>query len=319
LYSLPEYSSTSDSSYSSSSTISDQLGSGWRKYEGSYVVPDGQTTTRFLMESTSGALGNYVDDINFSTHIACPFTKTVKRNNSISVDVFSSTNLSTTEQSKGLDSAYIASTPTQTGLSGTISFTSGSRSFSYTAPNSSGTSVIKFKVTNSYGDTSTAYATINVVDDLSQVAPTVIPVDPRATFIDLPGVDIVGESSLNAFVCYRQSQSDGSDLASGHNLSIQVRTPGSAIVPQNSTTSELSIGGSHSVVENASSTVRITKSGGGRVLDANTSKYLRIRTSGDDDLSAGSCSNASAINQTTVVELRPVQLETTRRFNVTVD
>ena len=319
LYSLPEYSSTSDSSYSSSSTISDQLGSGWRKYEGSYVVPDGQTTTRFLMESTSGALGNFVDDITFSPHLACPFTKTVKRNNSISIDVFSSTNLSTTEQSKGLDSAYIASTPTQTGLSGTISFTSGSRSFSYTAPNSSGTSVIKFKITNSYGDTSTAYATINVVDDLSQVAPTVIPVDPRATFIDLPGVDVVGESSLNAFVCYRQSQSDGSDLASGHNLSIQVRTPGSAIVPQNSTTSELTIGGSHSVVENASSTVRITKSGGGRVLDANTSKYLRIRTSGDDDLSAGSCSNASAINQTTVVELRPVQLETTRRFNVTVD
>jgi len=320
LYAIPEYSTTSDSSYSVSSTISDQLGSGWRKYEGSYTVPAGQTTTRFQFEATSGtSLGNYLDNISFTPHIACPFTKTVKRGNSVSINVFTDSNLTTTEQSKGLDTAYIASTPTQTGLSGTVGFTSGARSFSYTAPNSTGTSVIKFKITNSYGDTSSAYATINVVDDLSQVAPTVIPVDPRATFIDLPGVDVVGDSSLNAFVCYRQSQSDGTDLASGHTLSIEVRTPGSAIVPQNSTTSELSIGGTHSVVENASSTVRITKSGGGRVLDANTSKYLRIRTSGDDDLSAGSCSNATAINQTTVVELKPVQLETTRRFNVTVD
>ena len=320
LYSIPTYSASADSGYSASSTITDQLGSGWRRYEGSYNVPTGQTTTRFQFEATSlGSLGNYLDQISFTPHIACPFTKTIIRNSTVSVDVFSDSNLSTTEQSKGLSTAYIASTPSQTGLSGTINFTSSSRSFSYTAPNSTGTSVIKFKITNSYGDTSSAYATINVVDDLSQVAPTVIPVDPRATFIDLPGVDVVGDSSLNAFVCYRQSQSDGTDLASGHTLSIQVRTPGSAIVPQNSTTSELSIGGSHSVVEDASSTVRITKSGGGRVLDANTSKYLRIRTSGDGDLSAGSCSNATALNQTTVVELKPVQLETTRRFNVTVD
>jgi hypothetical protein len=90
-------------------------------------------------------------------------------------------------------------------------------------------------------------------------------------------------------------------------------------VPLNSTTSELSIGGSHSNVETASETVRVTKSGGGRLLDANTSKFLRIRTSGDGDLSTGSCSNATGLSQTTVVELKPVQLETTRRFDVTVD
>lgn len=298
------------------------LNDNWEQASTTYTVPDGQTSTRFLFlseASPSTSYGNLLDNIEFAPHIACPFTKTVVRNSSVSVNVFSDSKLSTIEQSKGLSTAYIAATPTQTGLSGTINFTSNSRSFSYTAPNSTGTSVIKFKITNSNGDTSSAYATMNVVDDLTQVAPTVVPVDPRATFVDLPTIDVVGDTSLSALVCYRQSQSDGTDLASGHTLSMQVRTPGSAIVPLNSTTSELSIGGSHSNVESASETVRVTKSGGGRLLDANTSKFLRIRTSGDGDLSSGSCSNATTLSQTTVVELKPVQIETTKRFNVTVD
>ena len=320
VYSAPTFSNTADASYTSTNSISGRLNNGWRKYEGNYVVPAGQTTTRFQFEATSGSsLGNYIDAISFTPHIACPFSKTIIKNKTYSIDVFESSNLSDSEKSKGLASAYIASTPTQTGLSGTISFTSSSRSFSYDSPNSTGTSTIKFKITNSFGDTSSAYATLNVVDDLTQVAPTVIPIDPRATFVDLPGIDVVGNANLNAIVCYRQVESNGSEMASGHSLSFEVKSIGSAIVPQNSTTSELSIGGTQATVESASQSVRVTNSGGGRLLNSIASKYIRIRTSGDDDLSAGSCSNGTGANQSDVIELRPVALETNRRLSVNVD
>lgn len=64
---------SADSGYTSSSTITSRLSSGWVEYQGSYTIPANQTTTRFSFESiTAGGLGNLLDDIVFTPLAACP-------------------------------------------------------------------------------------------------------------------------------------------------------------------------------------------------------------------------------------------------------
>lgn len=71
--STPPTSWSLDSSYSSNSTITSRLSSGWVEYQGSYTIPAGQTTTRFQFESvTAGATANLLDDIIFTPLAACP-------------------------------------------------------------------------------------------------------------------------------------------------------------------------------------------------------------------------------------------------------
>ena len=71
--STPPTSWSADSGYTSSSTITDRLSSGWVEYQGSYTIPANQTTTRFSFESiTPGSVANLLDDIIFTPLAACP-------------------------------------------------------------------------------------------------------------------------------------------------------------------------------------------------------------------------------------------------------
>ena len=71
--STPPTSWSADSGYTSSSTITDRLSSGWVEYQGSYTIPASQTTTRFSFESiTAGSVANLLDDIVFTPLAACP-------------------------------------------------------------------------------------------------------------------------------------------------------------------------------------------------------------------------------------------------------
>ena len=71
--STPPTSWSADSGYTSSSTITSRLSSGWREYQGSYTIPANQTTTRFSFESiTAGSVANLLDDIVFTPLAACP-------------------------------------------------------------------------------------------------------------------------------------------------------------------------------------------------------------------------------------------------------
>jgi hypothetical protein len=69
----PPTSWSTDSGYTSSSTITGRLSSGWVEYQGSYTIPANQTTTRFSFESnTPGSVANFLDDIVFTPLAACP-------------------------------------------------------------------------------------------------------------------------------------------------------------------------------------------------------------------------------------------------------
>ncbi|MFM1825703.1 MAG: hypothetical protein RLZZ37_338 [Actinomycetota bacterium] len=307
----------------SGTTIKSERSDGWYRVRGVYQVPSGQTTTRFAFSAISGlhsiGVGNLLDNISFTPNVACPFTKTIIKGRTATLNVFGDENLTDAEESLGATDSTIGSTISITSGSGSITRVNSDRSMQFTAPNSTGTSVVRFRITNTFGDTSDADATFNIVDDLTQTAPTIIPVDPRAPFVDLPQIDILGSSVSKALLCYRQSQSNGTDLSSGHSLVTTVRTTSSNTISNDASTSEVSINGTIANVETSSSSIRITNSNGGAVLDSNTSKYLRVRVSGDDDLSADNCTNGSSTDQSKVIELRPVVLETTRKIDINVD
>ncbi len=308
----------------SGSQITTERSDGWQRVRGVYQVPTGQTTTRFAFSGISGivsvTVGNLLDNISFTPNVACPFTKSIITGRTATINVFDDEALTDAEESIAGDDSTIANTISVISGSGTVTRANSNRSMQFTAPNSTGTSVVRFRVTNSFGDTADADATFNIVSDLSHVAPTVIPVDPRATQVDLPQVDVVGSTVSKAMVCYVQTDSSGNTLGTP-NINSQVRTPGSNTVSTTSATSaELSINGAIADVESASTSVRITSTTlNGRVLDTNTSKYIRIRTSGDDDVSTESCGNGTGASRQTVLELRPVQLETTRNLNVEIN
>lgn len=258
--------------------------------------------------------------ISESTNAACPFTKTIIAGRIATVNVFTDAILSASDRSRGGVGSFIASGISVRSGSGSVQRADSNRSLQFTAPNSSGTSIVRFSVTNSNNDTADADATFNIVTDLTHVAPTVIPVDPRATFVDLPQVDVVGNSVSKAMVCFVQTDSSGNTLGTP-NLNVQVRTAGNATLSTSAaTTSEVSINGSIADVESASISVRISNSTANTaVLNTNASQYIRVRTSGDDDVSSENCANGTGASRQQIIELRPVQLETTRRLGITVD
>jgi hypothetical protein len=237
----------------SGTTIKTERSDGWHRVRGAYRVPSGQTTTRFAFSAISGlhavTVGNLLDNISFTPNIACPFTKTIIKGRSATLNVFGDENLTDAEESLGATDSTIGSTISITSGSGSITRVNSNRSMQFTAPNSTGTSVVRFRITNTFGDTSDADATFNMVDDLTQTAPTIIPVDPRAQFVDLPQIDILGSSVSKALLCYRQSQSNGTDLSSGHSLATTVRTTSSNTISNDGSTSEVSINGTIANVE----------------------------------------------------------------------
>lgn len=258
--------------------------------------------------------------ISESTNAACPFTKTIIAGRTATINVFTDAILSASDRSRGGVGSFIASGISVRSGSGSVQRADSNRSLQFTAPNSSATSIVRFRVTNSNNDTADADATFNIVTDLTHVAPTVIPVDPRATFVDLPQVDVVGNSVSKAMVCFVQTDSSGNTLGTP-NLNVQVRTAGNATLSTSAaTTSEVSINGSIADVESASNSVRISNSTASTaVLNTNASKFIRVRTSGDDDVSSENCANGNEASRQQIIELRPVQLETTRRLDINVD
>ncbi|MFM1786722.1 MAG: hypothetical protein RL228_672 [Actinomycetota bacterium] len=71
--------------------------SGWSSWSGNYVVPSGQTTTRFLFISynpSSGGSGNLLDDVAFTPFLACPVTRNVTFGSTDSLNVVTQSGVS---------------------------------------------------------------------------------------------------------------------------------------------------------------------------------------------------------------------------------
>ena len=162
----------------------------------------------------------------------------------------------------------------------------------------------------------------------TRTMPTVVPVDPRATSVNLPS-DMAFSGPSNALMCINESDSSGNVLASpaASDLLFDVDTKGSS---DNATGSNAVRGDRSSAVQLQASTSNVTTrlngSGGLQAYlttgSLSASRYVRIRTIALSSATAtaadgAACGNfSSGASQT--IELRPYDLtQTVQRGTVT--
>ena len=109
--------------------------SSWGTWSGNYLVPDGQTTTRFLFVSfvpNSGGSGNLLDDVIFEPFLACPVERSVTFGTPDSLNVLTTDGV-TYGAGHSLSSTQNATNPS--GSVGTVSSSSSTITFT---PNTAG-------------------------------------------------------------------------------------------------------------------------------------------------------------------------------------
>ena len=159
-------------STSSVATISDgrgATGADWATYRGSYVVPAGQTITRFAFESVSSAIsttaGNFLDDISFAPLAACPLTRTAVAGTTVTINPFDTGAATFAYAPTG---STITSASITSG-SGSVSITNSNTRLSFTPPSSAGSTVINYVLSYSQdGVASTSEGEITVTTSIQR-------------------------------------------------------------------------------------------------------------------------------------------------------
>lgn len=159
----------STSSVATISTGRGATGTGWATYRGSYVVPAGQTTTRFAFESVSSAIsntaGNFLDDISFAPLAACPLTRTAVAGTAVTINPFDTGAATFAYAPTG---ATITSASVTSG-SGSVSITNSNTRLSFTPPSSAGSTVINYVLSYSQdGVASTSEGEITVTTSIQR-------------------------------------------------------------------------------------------------------------------------------------------------------
>lgn len=331
VYQTPTYANSFTDT--STTTIRTTLTQGWTEYRGTYVVPSGQTTTRFQFSATagSGSQGNLLDDIQFSPLIACPATLTVVAGRDVTIrpfDIDGSGNPlgNDTIDSYGWSDAFV--TETLTASSGSIGRTTvggvANRGISYTAPSTVGTQTISFQIANPQGDLSSSRYTINVIADSRTRAPGDIPLDPRTTAYNLQYPQVT-TTTASVIACVRQANSAG-EIISG-SLRFDVGTRGTtqsvidygseSVTVSNDISNTLNIRGPITAVNRALRGLWVTRNDTPARLSSRFYIHVSSIVTGLVLYSPTDC-NTSVANQMRVTILRPITLIQTRRYTTTL-
>jgi hypothetical protein len=282
----------------------------WRQWRGNYVVPAGQTTTRFLFISfdpASGSTGNLLDNIVFTPTIACPDTTSI-------ISGRSAVNFNVTTN----DFFPANSTVSVVSITGTGSATVSGTNLSLSS-SSPGSYSVRYRITNPDNDTSESTVNVTVLSESSPRLPDVLLVDPRLNVVDFPQASF--ENATNLLVCVQESDSGGTILGSP-TVSFDVATKG---------TEQTSGSGSATISGDRTSTLLIrhtrqnvldtfNSSGGLRAYlssgNFNSTRYVRVRTlpvaTSTSAVTVASCSDAAASASKTI-EIRPLELTKTLR------
>ena len=331
VYAAPTYGTTFTET--STTTIATSLTQGWTEYRGAYVVPTGQTTTRFRFEARagSGSQGNLLDDIQFSPLIACPATLTVVAGRDVTIrpfDIDSSGNPLGNDSidSYGWNDAFV--TETLTASSGTVGRASVSgvnnRAITYTAPATVGQQTISFQIANPQGDFSRSLYTINVVADSRTRSPGDIPMDPRTTNYNFMYPQVT-TATTRVLACVRQANSSGAIISGS--LRFDVGTRGTSqttinygsesVTVSNDISNTLNITGPITAVNRALGGLWVTRSDTPARLSSRFYIHVSSMVTGLVLYSPTDCNNA-VTNQIRVTTLRPITLTQTRRHIVTL-
>jgi hypothetical protein len=142
--------------------------------------------------------------------------------------------------------------------------------------------------------------------------PDVILVDPRATAVNIPSLEL--STSTNAMICFSQvSNSSGGTLSGSATIGVS-RTSNTTGVTENTGTNLWRYSGTRANVETQIESIRITGTGSNPVVSSG-SKWLRIHVT-SATAAASDCTDGQVDK---VVELRPLALEDDRSFSVDID
>lgn len=339
-YSVPgTYSSATGVSGTKGNTTTNNIEDGtgaWGLWKGSYVVPAGQNTTRFLIISyTPGSVnstsGNFIDDVAFSPLVACPATFSVVKGRSVNLNPFDLNNNSSqgivdAADSFGWNDATVSSA-NLSATAGTVERVSSNgvanRAIRYTAPTTTGLQTINFTITNPDGDTSTSRLTVNVIDDASVRNPNSLPVDPQATSYNLRSLN-VDAGPTTVLACVNSASNSSGTITSGvliFDVGNIGTTDSSVLVDQNvveitgDRSDALTLTGNLSDVNTVLSGLRVSLVGGGRFTN---SQYVRFRSVPNVSVGQLNCADALASADKTLT-LSPLTLTRSRTVTVTVD
>lgn len=309
-----------DGSGTSTNDISDDS-TAWHYWEGTYNVPIGQTTTRFLMvpytpgsgntsDSTGDAQGNLIDQVSFNPTMACPDTGSAMQGYGYSTNVAFNDYPKIISQSGGsvvsdLTLSTVGTWPSGFTLSGYIA--------NVAATVTAGTYTVSYKITDLDGIESISTFTMTVLPQSGATLPDVILVDPQANYVDFP--DITFSGSTNIMMCVFESNSSGAQLGSSalyfkfdaHSKgTVETNGPdGAPSTIANDRTNSITIYGALSRAQNS-----FNGSGGLRIyLDSpnifnNTAstRYVRVQTQAISSTSPSSyvCSQALSATSKTI-------------------
>jgi hypothetical protein len=329
VYQVPTYGTTFTET--STTTIATSLTQGWTEYRGSYVVPNGQTTTRFQFSATAGSgdQGNLLDDILFSPLIACPATLTVVAGRQVTIrpfDIDSSGNLLGNDSidSYGWADAFL--TETLTASSGTVGRASvgqvANRAITYTAPTTVGNQTINFQIANPQGDLSSSRYTMNVIADSRTRSPGDLPMDPRTTAYNFMYPQVT-TTTARVIACVRQADASGAIISGA--LRFDVGTRGTSqttinygsesVTVSNDISNTLNITGPITAVNRALGGLWVTRNDTPARLSSRFYVHVSSIVTGLVLYSPTDC-NTSVTNQIRVTTLRPITLTQTRRYVV---
>ena len=285
----------------------------WGTWTGSYTVPAGQATTRFLFISfnpgaSNNSSGNFLDDIQFTPTLACPDEASIIVGRSavsfspITNDFRPNTgNTITVVSTTGVGTATVSGTNLQLSSSTVGSFT------------------VRYRLTNSFGDTSQANAVITVLSESTPRLPDVLLVDPRLNSVDFP--QAIFENATNLLVCVQESDSGGTILNSptvsfdvASKDSTETAGIGSATISGDRTSTLLIRHTRQNVLDtfNSQGGLRAYLSSG----NFTSTKYVRVRTlpvaTSTTAVTSATCADAVAAASKTI-EIRPLGLTKTLR------
>jgi hypothetical protein len=297
---------------------------GWGYYEGVYVVPAGQTTTRFGFVSLSSAngnsaMGNLLDDIQFTPLVACPATINVVSGRTFNVDPF---NLDHPDES-GSHSAYdsfgqpnasVLSVSSESSMATTTDLNGVThRGILYTAPSTPGSDLLNFEITNTYGDVSESSMLVNVLQDSDVRATAVQPFDPRSNpLITKPTT--VKSAGDGVLVCVDEASSSNQANATSSIAFSASNSSGAAI--SGGETNHLEIRGTLTQVNGSLQTLRIRNTQGSHLVNG-TKLLIRSVLSGTYLGTTYGCSDAAAAG-TRVITLKELHLTIIKGRDITL-
>jgi hypothetical protein len=219
--------------------------------------------------------------------IACPSTLTVSADG-VEVDKVMRGNPVSFASSSA--TMTVLNTPTANPISGNMSVTVvGGDKLRVSVPSGSsligGTYPVTYRLTEN-SNTSDSYLMVTVEDPDVKV-PTVLPVDPRATSVDMPSF-ILG-SSTNVLVCVIHTADTHGDLSvsggNGTGVTRTVRTRG------------ISLSGTRTNVANALSGIVVNKaSSDNSIVPSGDTRTVRLTIANTDNGGNNSCSNGTTKN-----------------------